>query len=167
MQRWEGYRRFTIGGSVTDRDVYEAVRAPLMRFAASLVGRDEAADLVSEVVVAVMQRRALSSLENPKAYLMQAVLNRAKSRGRRLDRERRAVARLGALSRPPDQFEASDPDVVRTVVSLPPQQRAAVFLVYWEDLSPSEAAELLGVRPGTLRRYLYLAREKLRRHLDE
>lgn len=152
---------------MTDRDIYEEVRDPLMRFAASLVGPDEAADLVSEVVVASMQRRTLSSLENPKAYLMQAVLNRAQSRGRRLDRERRAVDRLGGQSRPSDQDEASDPDVVRTVVGLPPQQRAAVFLVYWEDLSPSEAAELLGVRPGTLRRYLHLAREKLRRHLDE
>lgn len=152
---------------MTDRDVYEEVRGPLMRFASSLVGPGEAADLVSEAVVASMQRKPLSSLENPKAYLMQAVLNRAKSRSRRLDRERSAVARLSALSRMSGTVELSDLDVVRTVESLPPQQRAAVFLVYWEDLSPSEAAECMGVRPGTLRRYLHLARGKLGRYLDE
>lgn len=152
---------------MTDRDVYEQVRDPLMRFAASLVGPGEAADLVSEVVVAAIQRRSLSGLENPKAYLMQAVLNRARSRGRQRSRERHALARLGVASRLEDHVEERDPEVARIVAGLPAQQRAAVFLVYWEDLSSSEAAELLGVRPATLRRYLFLAREKLREHLDE
>jgi DNA-directed RNA polymerase specialized sigma24 family protein len=50
---------------------------------------------------------------------------------------------------------------------LPLQQRAAIYLVYWEGCEPTEAARLLGVQPGTLRRYLHLAREKLRRYLDE
>lgn len=150
-----------------DRDVYEELRAPLMRFASSLVGPNDAADLVSEVIVAAIQRRPLSSLENPKAYLMQALLNRARSRGRRLDREQKAVARLRAIPFPQEHTEVSDPGVTDTVATLPPQQRAAVFLVYWEDLSPSEAAKLLGVRPATLRRYLHLARSKLRKHLDE
>jgi RNA polymerase sigma-70 factor (ECF subfamily) len=158
--------RLTVGGTVTDQDVYAEVRRPLMRFAASLVGPGAAADLVSEVVIATLERRSLSSLEDPKAYLMQAVLNRARSRGRQLSRERHAVARLGVASGFDHQFEGRDPSVVRAVVELPPQQRAAVFLVYWEDLSPSEAAEVLGVRPATLRRYLHLARQKLRRYLE-
>lgn len=147
--------------------MYEQVRGPLMRFAASLVGPDEASDLVSEVVVATMQRRALSSLDDPKAYLMQAVLNRARSRGRQLARERHAVSRLRAAGSGDQPSGESDLDLVRLVAGLPVRQRAAVFLVYWEDLASSEAAELMGVRPGTLRRYLYLAREKLRGHLDE
>lgn len=165
MQRWVGLWRFTVGVLVTDRDVYEEVRVPLMRFAASLVGSAASADLVSEVVVATLERRSLVSLENPKAYLMQAMLNRAKSRGRQMSRERRATARLGAVTEHVDRVE--DPRLVEVVSELPAQQRAAVFLVYWEDLSPTDAAELLGVRPATLRRYLYLAREKLRRRLDE
>jgi RNA polymerase sigma-70 factor (ECF subfamily) len=136
-----------------------------MRFAASLVGSAAAADLVSEVVVATLEHRSLVSLENPRAYLMQAMLNRAKSRGRQRSRERRATARLGAASEHVDQIE--DPWLVEVVLELPAQQRAAVFLVYWEDLAPTEAAELLGVRPATLRRYLHLAREKLRRRLDD
>lgn len=159
--------RFTVGGTVIDRDVYEELRAPLMRFAASLVGPDEAADLVSEVVLATLQRHSLSSLENPKAYLMQGVMNRAKSRGRRLFRERDAMLRLGVPAVTGGQLEGRDPSLVRAVLDLPARQRAAVFLVYWEDLSPSEAAELLGVRSATLRRYLHLAREKLRRQFDD
>lgn len=139
-----------------------------MRFAAPLVGPDTAADLLSEVMVATLQRRSLVSLENPQAYLMQAVLNRARSAGRRLDRERRALAwyPMAEVGEDPAEFLV-DSDVVRTVVALPIQQRAAIYLVYWADMSPAEASELLGVRPATLRRYLYLARKKLRRHLDE
>jgi RNA polymerase sigma-70 factor (ECF subfamily) len=136
-----------------------------MRFAASLAGPGEAGDLVSEVVVATLQRRSLSSLDNPRAYLMQAVLNRARSRDRHLERERRALARQGTPS-VPDPAEVIS-DVTQAVAGLPPQQRAAVFLVYWEDMEPTEAARMLGLRPGTIRRYLHLARKRLGRLLDD
>lgn len=136
-----------------------------MRFAASLVGPNNAADLVSEAVVATLQRRTLSSLDNPRAYLMQAVVNRARSRGRQLERERRALARHRTPS-VPDHAEVIS-DVTQLVAGLPPQQRAAIFLVYWEDMEPSEAARLLGLRPGTIRRYLHLARKRLGRLLDD
>lgn len=137
-----------------------------MRFATSLGGRDGAHDLVSDAVTATIARRRLSELENPLAYLMQAVLNRARSTGRSRVRERRALSRLtiqvGSI-----ESEVGDPAIFATVAELPVQQRAAVFLVYWEDMTPSAAAELMGVRPATLRRYLHLAREKLRRHINE
>lgn len=151
---------------MTDREIYEQVREPLMRFAASLVGRDAAHDLVADAVTSTIARRRLSDMENPQAYLMQAVLNRARSSGRSRAREQHALSKLNTQVSAPES-EVADPRVVETVASLPVQQRAAVFLVYWEDMTPSEAAELMGVRPATLRRYLHLAREKLRRHLDE
>ncbi len=161
--------RFTSGESVTDQSIYLDVRGPLMRFAASLVGPDNAADLVSEVLVATLQRRSLMSLENPQAYLMQAVLNRARSARRRMDKELDALYRYATVSRG-DEANADvlvRADVVRTVARLPVQQRAAIYLVYWADLEPYEAADLLGIRPATLRRYLHLARKKLRRYLNE
>lgn len=151
---------------MTDREIYEQVREPLMRFATSLVGRDAAHDLVADAVTSTIARRRLSDMENPQAYLMQAVLNRARSSGRSRAREKHALSKLNTQVSAPES-EVADPRVVETVASLPVQQRAAVFLVYWEDMTPSEAAELMGVRPATLRRYLHLAREKLRRHLDE
>ncbi len=140
-----------------------------MRFAASLVGPDQAADLVSEVMVATLRRRSLSTLESPQSYLMQAVLNRARSNHRRINRERdtqSVFAMLPGEDDPTADFVIGD-DVARAVAELPVQQRAAVYLVYWVGHEPKEAAALLGVRPGTLRRYLHLAREKLRRYLDE
>lgn len=151
---------------MTDREIYEQLREPLMRFAASLVGRDAAHDLVADAVTATIARRRLADLDNPQAYLMKAVINRARSQSRARTREERAVSRMSADVAAPEP-EVGDPQIIETVTSLPMQQRAAIFLVYWEDLSPSEAAEIMGIRPGTLRRYLHLAREKLREHLNE
>lgn len=152
---------------MSDREIYEELRGSLMRFAASLVGPDDAADVVSDAVTRTLRIRTLSSLEHPSAYLMQAVLNVARSKGRREVRERTALARHAGLRRPVPVVEAGSAEVTEAVMRLPMQQRAAVFLVYWEDLAPADAADLLGVRPGTLRRYLHLARRKLRRWLDE
>ncbi len=138
-----------------------------MRFAASLVGPDDAADLVSEAIVKTLRSRTLSSLDNPQAYLMTAVLNGARSLGRRAARERKALTHMGVPER--DQIVVGEDTSALTeaVAELPVQQRAAVYLVYWEDLAPSEAAHLMGIRPGTLRRYLHLARQKLQRYVDE
>ena len=152
---------------MSDREIYDELRVSLMRFAASLVGPDEAGDVVSEAVVATLRRRSLSSLEKPGPYLMQAVLNTARSRGRRRSREKVALARHVSMA-PDVQVVAAEPsEVTEAVAGLPPMQRAAVFLVYWEDLQPSQAAEVLGVRPATLRRYLHLARSRLKGYLDE
>ena len=165
MQRWGGSQRLTGGERLTDREVYEQLRGPLMRFASSLVGPNEAADLVSEVVVATLRRRSLSSLENPGAYLMKAVLNRSRSRTRRIAKEQ-AVAAAQVIQEETASSDSSVPDVAATVAQLPVQQRAAIYLVYWEGLEPSEAAAVIGVQPATIRRYLHLARNQLRRHLD-
>jgi RNA polymerase sigma factor (sigma-70 family) len=154
---------------LTDEEIYEEVRGPLMRFAASLVGPDRASDLVSEAMVATLQQRTLADLDNPQAYLMQSVLNRARSMGRTLSRERRAISRM-----PVGVSDGTEPvdlllnaDIVDAVAELPVRQRAAIYLVYWADMDASEAAELMGIRPATLRRYLFLARNKLRKWIDE
>jgi DNA-directed RNA polymerase specialized sigma24 family protein len=47
------------------------------------------------------------------------------------------------------------------------RQRAATFLTYWADLSVAETAERMGARSGTVKRYLHLARRKLKGVLDE
>lgn len=52
-------------------------------------------------------------------------------------------------------------------MALPERQRAAVFLAYYEQYTPTEIATLMGCRPATVRRYLHLARRKLREVLDE
>lgn len=138
-----------------------------MRFAASLVGTEDAEDVVSDAVVRTLRRGPLGSLDNPRAYLMQAVLNTARDRGRRLIRERTAVARHVGMRDAVPVVSIESSELTETVMRLPIRQRAAIYLVYFEDMAPSDAAAVLGVRPATLRRYLLLARRKLQGWLGE
>jgi DNA-directed RNA polymerase specialized sigma24 family protein len=42
-------------------------------------------------------------------------------------------------------------ELFRLLLQLPPGQRAAIVLRYWEDLSEAEAARVLGCSPGTVK----------------
>ncbi len=142
-----------------DGEIYEAHKGALMRFATALVGPDEAPDVVSQVVVRVLSRRRLGDLRDPRPYLMRAVLNESRS----LMRRRRPSL---LVTEPVLDSPEPAPEVLAAVMDLPVRQRAAIFLVYWAGMTPSEAARVMGARAGTIRRYLHLARTRLGRVLD-
>lgn len=132
----------------------------LTRFATGLVGPSEAADVVGDAVTRLMRSRVWQQASNPRALLFRAVLYEARmfhrARRRRLSREARSAQRE-AFDMP--QVE---PEVAAAVVGLSPQQRAVVFLTYWDDLDAGAVAELLGVGEGTVRKQLGRARKRLR-----
>ena len=91
---------------------------------------------------------------------------------------RRRQVSLEAEGAAPGELPAPDPDLAarleaaetREVVwaaleQLAPGQRAAVVLRYYLDLSDNEIAARLAVPPGTVRRRLHDARQRLRRLL--
>lgn len=139
----------------------------LTRFATALVGPHDADDVVSAVVVRVLAKRPLTEIEKPEPYLMQAVMNEARSRHRGHRRRTAAVVRIGPGPTVRDTAEVATTELTDVVMSLPQQQRAAIYLVYWCDFTPAEAAEVRGCEPATVRRYLHLARKKLERFIDE
>ncbi len=133
-----------------------------MRYATALVGPDTADNVVSSVVVRTLARPGgLGGLREPKQYLMKAILNETRSR------HRRAVRRPTIHADTTTSVTSADGDqVVDMIRSLPARQRAAAYLVFYEEYTPTEAARLMGCRPATVRRYLHLARTKLREALD-
>lgn len=159
MQRWRPVVRGV--SDLDDAKVYQELRFELTRLATALVGPTEAEDVVSTVVARALGRTGgLSGLREPKPYLAKGVVNEARSRLR--SRRRWALAPLDDQVDPRPEPE----HLVELVMQLPVRQRAATFLVYWEGHSPTEAAALMGARPGTVRRYLHLARKKLEEALD-
>jgi len=145
--------------------VYVNHRDALIRFTTALVGPSDAADVVSDTMVSLLRSGALETADNPVALMYRAVLNKAQSHHRSVYR-RRARERQFA-----ETIVVHDPelrlDVVEAVVRLSPQQRACVYLTYWEDLPPGAVADRLGIGEGTVKRYLARARAKLREVLDE
>lgn len=149
-----------------DVETYRRHAAELVRYATALVGPDDAPDVVADAVVAAFASRSWRDVDNRRAYLYRAVLNHSASHHRSSQRRRRREERAATLVP-----SASDPpgaavDAHRALASLSEQQRAVVFLTYWEDLAPAQIADLLGVSDGTVRKQLARARDQLRRILD-
>jgi DNA-directed RNA polymerase specialized sigma24 family protein len=130
-----------LGVNPSDGEIYEKHSADLIRYATVLVGPDEALDVVSTVVLRVLKRRRSSRV----------------ALGRFFERE---------VSSSLDAAVADRVSAAEAVWRLPPRLRSAAYLVYWLDLSISEAAQMLGVSSGTVKRYVHEARERIREELS-
>jgi RNA polymerase sigma-70 factor (ECF subfamily) len=152
-------------GADRDAEIYAKYAEELIRYATSMVGPAEAADVFGEAVVRAFAADSWASVRNPRAYLYRTVLHEAQRHLRRRARRRLREQRTAGVER----FELPDvrPEVIVAVGRLSAQQRAVVFLTYWEDLTPVTVAELLGISEGSVRRQLARARARLRRILDE
>lgn len=75
-----------------------------------------------------------------------------------------ALADCPAEGSPED--EVMGQDLWRAVRALPDQQRDAVLLVYAQDMSHGEAAELMGCSEKTVSWHLHEARKRLRNTLE-
>ncbi len=148
----------------SDAKAYQELRFELTRLATALVGPSEAEDVVADVVVRVLERPGgLSGLKDPRPYLVRAIINEARSRFRK---RKRVDGLLARVEEDPPAADYRD-QLVEVVSMLPPRQRAATFLIYWEGHTSVSAAELMGCRPATVRRYLHLAHHKLKEMIDE
>ena len=149
----------------TDADIYAEHAAELVRFATGLVGRADAPDIVAEAFARLLDTDIWRATDNHRALLYRRVYLEAqswtRSHHRRRDRERRAAS----TERTPD-FPDLQPEVAAAVQELSPQQRAVVFLTYWNDLTPASIAALLDVSDGTVRKQLARARTHLKKALS-
>ncbi len=141
---------------MSDDSVYRKHREDLLRYASALVGPHRAEDVFSAVVLRVLARGGFERLNEPRPYLFRAVLNESRNT---LRRDRRSSPEVELAE---DAGTAPDPAVLDAVLGLPPRQRAAVYLVYWQGETVSDAALLMRCRPGTVKRYLHLARRRLK-----
>lgn len=148
------------GKGMDDAAIWRKHSEELTRYATVLVGPDEAEDVLSIVVERVLRRSgSLAALDDPRPYLFRAVLN--ESRGF-LRRSRLVPWERGYV----EETVAYRPEIAEAVGALPERQRAAVYLTYWRDLPIREVADLMGCRPGTVKRYLHLSRNRLRKVLE-
>jgi len=128
---------------------------------------DVADDLTQETLLRVWKHwRSVSGMEHPDRWALRVAFNLAKSRGRR----RRVERGLEAVRSGEEMLRADPTDVLvvrAAVATLPPRQRAAVVVRYFNDLSVADAAIVLGCAEGTVRALTHQAVASLRVILDD
>ena len=140
-----------------------------VRFAYLLTGDPyEAEDLVQSALAKVY-RRWESIQGSPDAYVRQTIINEHHSWWRRTWRHREVTGSdLITYEDPaaPDDVHG-DQDLRRQIRNLPPQQRAAIVLRYYEDLTEAQTAEVLGCSVGTVKSHTSRALAALRITMKE
>jgi RNA polymerase sigma-70 factor (sigma-E family) len=131
----------------------------LMRTAFLLTGEQHAAeDLVQSTLEQVFVAwRKVGSADDPEAYVRRVMINAHARRHRRKLKEFLAPRHDSGLVREvPDTgdriAQADDRSaLLKALAQLPPRQREAVVLRYWEDLTETQAAEAMGCSVGTVK----------------
>ena len=134
----------------------------LLRAALAILGDvSEAEDAVQDAFLRYLEKKpAFRDGEHQRAWLLKVLANGCKSRLR--SRKRHGTVELLDVYPAPDQGSR---EVLEAVLALPPRERAAVHLFYYEGYSTEEIAAILGQRPGTVRSHLTRARQALRERL--
>jgi RNA polymerase sigma-70 factor (sigma-E family) len=129
--------------------------APLLRTAILMTGSKEAGEDLLQAALERLYRRWRVIDRDPEGYLRQTLYSLAMDGWRRQRRWRVKLGLLHAASTSGSTDGTSPVDdrdqLVRLVVQLPPRQRAAIVLRYWEELSEAEAAKVMGCSVGTVK----------------
>lgn len=129
--------------------------------------RSDAEDIAQEVCIKLAA--ALKTFDGRSAFttwLYRVTLNAVRDhqranarRGRNLD----ALTEVSDRSADPDQeASATMKELWAAVIELPDQQRDSVMLVYAEEMTHAEAAEIMGVKEGTVSFHIHEAKKTLR-----
>ena len=156
---------------VTDFESWLVAREPaLQRLALLLTGDEHAAqDLVQTSLAKLyLAWGRLDDRDNIDAYARRIVVNEHRTAWRRPWRRREVVTDVPPdRGRPAIEYDGSRELVWEFVASLPPRQRAVIVLRYYEQLTESEIAEILGISVGTVKSQASRAIAALRARLPE
>ena len=166
--------RLRRGDGAAFDSVYAAFRAPIYGFLARLSGRRDLAEELLQETFVRLAARATTLREDTRLgawlYTVARNLHVSQTRMTALDAARVDRASLEDPAWPPTPFEeaaASQTQIAleRALASLPDSYREVLLLVAVDRMEPSEAAEVVGVSPETLRQRLSRARTMMKEAL--
>lgn len=135
-------------------ELYARYAPEAARLAYLLTGdRHTAEDLMQEAFVRVFGRfRDLREPASFERYLRRTLVNLTNSRFRRLRTERAYLERRRVEPPPPSIPDlAARDEMWGALQQLPPRQRAAIVLRFYEDLSEAQTADVLRCPVGTVK----------------
>jgi RNA polymerase sigma-70 factor (ECF subfamily) len=130
-------------------------------------GCPDAADAVQEAFVqAVVHWRKVSRYDDPLAWIRRVAINRGHNRHRSRKRQEALQQRMAAAVTVPVPDIEADDDLAPLIAALPRQQRLALSLFYFADLSVAEVADAMKLSDGAVKYHLHAARASLGRALE-
>lgn len=125
----------------------------------------DAEELVQEAMVKTFARKPrLTDISAAEQYVRLSMKTTAIDRGRKEARFRKNAHQHVAPTEVHDDVQAisAKVEVSRALTRLSAQQRVAIALRYWDDLTVTEVAHAMKLHPGTVKRYLHEAAAVLR-----
>lgn len=151
------------------RDQGRAILAYALR---RVEGAEDAADVVAETFLVAWRRLDEVPVGDGGRLWLYAVarrvianLHRAERRRTRLGERLTESMRIELATQPAPAGEGAE--VLRTMAELGDDDRELLLLVSWEELSPGEAAKVLGISSLAARSRLHRARRRLRTLLEQ
>jgi RNA polymerase sigma-70 factor (ECF subfamily) len=151
------------------RDQGRAILAYALRRVES---SEDAADVVAETFLVAWRRLDEVPVGDGGRLWLYAVarrvianLHRAERRRTRLGQRLAESMRIELASRPAPAGEGAE--ILQAMGGLGDDDRELLLLVSWEELSPGEAAKVLGISPLAARSRLHRARRRLRALLEQ
>jgi RNA polymerase sigma-70 factor (ECF subfamily) len=150
---------------------------PVRRFVVRRVGASRGDDVISEVFRVGFERRHtfLPDADSALPWLYGIAANLVRHDHRSTARGVAALERLGHRTRSAidplldvaGQLDAENEvlELRDALLALREEEREVLLLVAWEQLSPTEAAQTLGIDAGTARTRLHRARRNIRARL--
>ena len=138
-----------------DFEAYVATRGPaLLTFAYVLTGDAQLAEDLTQTALGQAYRhwRRVERADHPDAYVRKVLVHAHLSWRRRRSSTERPTAEVdpGVVADPANA--AADRDETRRLLDqLPPRARAILVLRYYADLDDASIADLLSIRPSTVR----------------
>jgi len=127
----------------------------LLRTAIVLAGSRDAGEDLLQAALERLFRNWRKIRGDPEGYLRRTLAHLATDGWRRRGRWRTSLGLLRAADTGYQPDGTSNVDLrdqlVRILVQLPPRQRTAVVLRYWEELSEAETAEVMGCSVGAVK----------------
>lgn len=150
----------------------EQARAILAYALRRVENPEDASDVVAETFLVAWRRLDEVPIGRAERLWLFAVARRVTANIRRAEGRRTRLSERLAETLPAELANPPEPDgraaeVLRAMAGLGSEERELLLLVTWDELSPGEAAKVLGLSQIATRSRLHRARRRLRALLEE
>ncbi len=168
--------RFRAGNVSAFDQLFQRYEQPLCKYLVGLVGENCAYDLAQDIfIVAYRKLPSMQKVLNFRAWLYQVVTNLARDYWRHIRLiqwlpwvEHKELSADGHIFAAGPELQVEEAEFISKVMSwASPKYRPCLYLDIFEDMRQHEIADLLGMAERTVRRYIFLGKEELRKAYND